>query len=76
VNLYKITTSSKHSCLIGHTVYVLSLDETSACNKVKESFIIWNYGIVECAKIELLAKQTQYPEPCDYLMLVKEGGVK
>lgn len=76
MNLYKITTASRFSCLTGHIIYVIAPDETSACNKVKEQFVAWDYGEVECVKIELLAKQTQCPKPCDYLMLVKEGGAK
>ncbi len=69
MNLYKITTSSNLPSLCNITVYVLAKDETTACDRIRETFRKWEYGDVECAVIELLGKEGHYPEPCDYLFI-------
>ena len=75
MNLYKITTDAEYYTLRGMVAYVLADDETSACEKVRETFREWKYGDAECKVVELLAKEGQYVKPCDYLFVCGKMGV-
>ena len=53
--------------------FVVANDETTACNKVRASFIKWKYPpFIVVTVCELIAREEQYPRECDYLIKNKE----